>query len=218
VPSVEYNLKFLYYVKRNYNEGKFMAIQLYCTHFQDRSDRVRWLLEEMKINYQDIFLKKDKGELNTPEYRKINQLGRVPTIIDGDIVLSESAAICYYLADKYSLGKLAPKYDDFRLRTEYTKWMFFSVGTLECVIARMFTERETSQDFVKAQCELFKLVLNPVLSSQDYILASGFSAADIMLGSIIPGAQEYLVDNNPPLLAYMERLMKRESAIKAKVF
>ena len=88
--------------------------------------------------------------------------------------------------------------------------MFTHVNTPE--------ETKATHDFVKQQCEIFKLALNPILSKQDYILPSGFSAADIMLGAIIPGAQEFLVDNNPAIAAYMKRLINREAAIRAKVF
>lgn len=201
-----------------------MTIQLYCMAYQDRSDRVRWLLEEMKIPYANHFLNKEKGEMDTPSYRAINKMGRVPTIVDGDITLYESAAICLYLADTYSYGNLAPKMEDKKLRAEYTKWMVFSVGSLECVIARMFThvstpeETKITHEYVKKECEIFKLVLNPILEKQDYILECGFSAADIMLAAIIPGAYEYLVKDNPPLQAYMNRLMNREAALSAKVF
>lgn len=199
-------------------------IDLYAQGWQDRSDRVRWLLEEMKVPYTNHWLKKSAGELNTPEYRKLNPMGRVPTIVDGDIIMSESAAVCMYLADRYSYGTLAPKMEDVNLRAEYTKWMVFSVGTLESVIARMFTHVSTPEEtavtlkYVQEQSEIFKLVLNPVLEKQDYILSSGFSAADIMLAAVIPGAQDYLVTNNSPIQRYMDRMMAREAAIKAKVF
>lgn len=199
-------------------------IDLYAQGWQDRSDRVRWLLEEMKVPYTNHFLKKSAGDMNTPEYRKLNPMGRTPTIVDGDLVMSESAAVCMYLADRYSYGKLAPKMEDVNLRAEYTKWMVFSVGTLECVIARMFThvntpeETKVTHQFVKEQSEILKLALNPVLEKQDYILSSGFSAADIMLAAVIPGAQDYLVTNNPPIQKYMDRMMAREAAIAAKVF
>lgn len=199
-------------------------IDLYCMGWQDRSDRVRWLLEEMQVPYTNHFLNKAAGEMNTPEYRKLNPMGRVPTIVDGDLVLSESAAVCMYLADKYSYGKLAPKIENVKERAEYTKWMIFSVGTLECFIARMFTHMSNPQEieettkYVAEQSEIVKLVLNPILSKQDYILSSGFSAADIMLAAVIPGAHDYLVKNNPPIQNYMDRLTKRDAAVKAKVF
>lgn len=201
-----------------------MPIQLYCLGYQDRSDRVRWLLEEMKVTYQDHFLNRKAGDLNTPAYRRLNPMGRVPTLVDGDIVLHESAAICFYLADTYGYGELAPRMEDKALRAEYVKWMVWSVGTLECVIARMFTHVSTAEEkasthaFVKEQSEIFKLALNPILEKHDFILPSGFSAADIMLGAVIPGAHDYLVLGNPAMEAYMKRLMTREAAVRAKVF
>ncbi len=199
-------------------------IKLYAQAFQDRSDRVRWLMEELKVPYENVFLKKAKGEMHTPEYLKLNPMGRTPTIVDGDIVLWESVAICLYLADTYGYGKICPTMEQKRERIEYIKWMTWSVGTLECVIARMFThvsspeETAVTHAFVKEQSEILKLALNPVLEKQDYILASGFSAADIMLGAVLPGAEEYLVQANPPIAAYMQRLRSRDAAIRAKVF
>jgi glutathione S-transferase len=190
---------------------------------QDRSDRVRWLLEEMKVPYTDILLNKSAGELNTPEYLKINPMGRVPTIIDGDHTVFESAAICLYLADKYSYGKLAPKIDHHD-RAEYLKWMVWSVGSLECVVARMFThvrnekEQKATHAFVEEQCAILKRPLEAVLSKQDYILKSGFSAADIMLGAIIPGAFSYLIVGNKTISNYIDRLKDRPAALAAQVF
>ncbi len=201
-----------------------MTIHLYSMAYQDRSDRVRWLLEEMKISYEDHFLNKNGGELNSETYRKLNPMGRVPTIVDGEIVLNESAAICIYLADRYSYGQLAPKLDNIALRAEYIKWMVFSVGSLESVVARMFThvstpeEKAVTYEYVKTQSEILKLALIPILSKQDYILSTGFCAADIMLATILPGAQEFLISGNLALENYMARLINREAAIKAKVF
>ncbi|MDG0817242.1 glutathione S-transferase family protein [Bdellovibrio svalbardensis] len=198
-------------------------IDLYCMANQDRSDRVRWLLEELGVPYKDHYLKKKHGHLNTTEYRDLNPMGRVPTIRDHGVVIHESAAICLYLADKFQDRGLAPKIDSPE-RGLYLQWMVWSVGSLECVIARMFThvrteeEKKATHEFVKEQCEILKLALIPVLSKHDYILQSGFSAADIMLAAIIPGAWDYLVEPNPVIKKYMERLMQRPAAVRAKVF
>lgn len=192
-------------------------------YYTDRSDRVRWLMEELNVPYTDVFLKKAAGDMNSPEYRKLNPLGRVPTIVDGDLVLHESAAICLYLADKYGKGILAPNEND-QIRAEYVQWMVHSVGSLEAVVARMFANFETAEeekwtfDFVKAQCEVFKKLYNPILESRDTFLPTGFSTVDIMMAAIIPGAHDYLVKGNPPMERYMKAMMNRPAAIKAKVF
>lgn len=200
------------------------SIQLYCKAYQDRSDRVRWLLEELGISYQDVFLKKSSGDLDSPAYRALNPMGRVPTLVDGSIVIHESAGICLYLADRYGYGKLCPRLEDWNERALYQQWMTFSVGSLECVVARMFTHVRTPEEkavtyaFVEEQCEIFKKVLNPILERQESILPSGFSAADIMLASVIPGAEAWLMTNNPPIQNYMKRMMARPAAVRAKVF
>lgn len=202
-----------------------MKLQIYSMGYQDRSDRVRWLLEELQVPYENHFLSRKKGELNTPEYRTLNPMGRVPTIRDGDLVLHESVGIGLYLADRYQeMQKLAPDFQSPE-RALYYQWMVFSVGSLEAVVARMFTfdgksdsEIDEIKMFVKSQCEIFKKVLNPILEKHDYILPSGFSAADIMLSAVIPGAWEYLVQDNSILEKYMKRLMNRPLAIKVKVF
>lgn len=199
-------------------------IHIYCMAKQDRSDRVRWLLEELNVPYEDHFLKKKNGDLNTLEYRKLNPLGRVPTIVDGSTVIYESGAVCLYLADKYIEKGLAPKWDSPE-RAGYLQWMVFSVASLECVVAKMFTfagksDEEVNQikASVKEQCAILKLALNSVLEKQDYLLPSGFSAADIMMAAVIPGAAEYLMEEGSPIKKYMDRMMARPAAVKTEVF
>jgi glutathione S-transferase len=199
-------------------------IDIYCMANQDRSDRVRWLLEELNIPYNDHYLSRKNGELNSETYRKINPMGRVPTIVDNEQIVFESGAICIYLADKYrQLKQLAPPLDS-KERAEYLQWMVWSVASLESVIARMYThvsteaQKQETHQFTKQQCEIFKLALNPILEKRETILASGFSAADIMLAAIIPGAWDYLVEPNPAIKNYMNKMMIRPAAVKTKVF
>lgn len=199
-------------------------IEIYCMANQDRSDRVRWLIEEIGLEYRNHYLKRKEGELSSPQYLALNPTGRVPTVVDNGRVIFESGAICLYLADKYRHVKsLAPAIDA-EDRADYVQWMVWSVASLECVVARMFThvnndqEKEQTHAFVKAQCEVLKKALNPILEKQDYILKSGFSAADIMLAAVIPGAWDFLVEPNPAIKSYMNRLMQRAAAVKAGVF
>lgn len=200
-------------------------IQIYCKAYQDRSDRVRWLLEELGVPYQDHFLNKAKGEMQAPEYLKLNPMGRVPTIIDGNTVLHESGAICLYLADKFRDKKsLAPTIDSPE-RADYLKWMVFSVGSLEAVVAHMFTldgktelQKQYILDYVQEQCLILRKPLEQTLSQQEYLLKSGFSAADIMMAAVIPGAREHLMPEGSAVAKYMDRMMARPAAVKVQVF
>lgn len=198
-------------------------VEIYCMANQDRSDRVRWLLEELGIPHKSHYLSKKKGELQAPEYLKLNPMGRVPTIVDNGAIVYESAAICIYLADKYQNIKLAPDLNSSE-RGAYLQWMVWSTASLESSIARMFTHvstpdlKEQTHEEVKHQCANYVKAILPVLEKQDYILKSGFSAADIMLAAVLPGAWDFIVEPYPAIKRYMERLMKREAAIKTKVF
>lgn len=199
-------------------------IKIYSMAYQDRSDRVRWLLEEMNVAYENVFLKKSQGDMQTPEYLKLNPLGRVPTIVDGTQVVFESGGIALYLADKYGMGRLAPEINSVH-RAQYLQWMVFSVASLECVVARMFDfEGRSEADVQKIkgevakQCSILKLALNKTLAQQEFLLPSGFSAADIMMAAVIPGAADYLMEPGSPIEAYMKRMMQRPAAIKAQVF
>lgn len=199
-------------------------IQLYCMAKQDRSDRVRWLLEELEIPYKDHFLNRSNGELNTESFRKLSPTGRVPVIVDQETVVFESASVCLYLADQYSEKNLAPKINSAE-RAAYLQWMVFSVASLETAVAKMFTFKDKSETeiaqikkAVQAECEILKLALNSVLEKQPYLLKSGFSAADIMMASVIPGAADYLMTSGSAIEKYMQNLMKRPAAMKAEVF
>lgn len=198
-------------------------IKIYCMANQDRSDRVRWLIEELNLPYTDKYLSPKKGELLSPEYLALNPMGRVPTVQDGDLTLHESGAICLYLADRYQKPKLAPDLNSPE-RAHYLQWMVWSVASLECVVARMFThvsteeQKQETHQYVQSQCQILEKVLLPILSKQEYILSSGFSAADIMLGAVIPGAWNFLVEPHPVIKEYMQRLINRPAAQRAKVF
>lgn len=203
-------------------------IKLFSMAYQDRSDRVRWLMEEIGLPYENHFLKvNDSWKIIEPGYRDINPMNRVPTIIDGNVKLNESAAICMYLADKYSYGKLAPTINSPH-RPQYLKWMIGSVGTYEAAIARLFTHTKTdlekfqTRDYVETQAEIWKKELLPILNQQDYLLPTGFSTCDIMMAAIIGNKEapgfEFVAKGHPAIEKYIERLEKREACIRAKVF
>lgn len=201
-------------------------IKLYHRALQDRSDRVRWLLEELSVPYEDIKLNRSKGEDRSREYLNLNPMARVPTIVDGEEVLFESGAICLYLADKYSREghRLAPAHNSAE-RGKYLQWMVFSVASLECVVAKMFalqglneSQKTDVLNFIQEQCAILKVPINRQLENQSYFLKSGFSAADIMMAAVIPGASEYLIDAGSPLERYMSMMKERPAALKVKVF
>ncbi|MEI9899962.1 MAG: glutathione S-transferase [Hyphomicrobium sp.] len=77
-----------------------------------RSSTALWMLEEVGEPFAIELLNLKTGEQHKPEYLAINPMGKVPTLVDGKTVVSESSAICCYLADAYPAAGLAPAIDD----------------------------------------------------------------------------------------------------------
>src|SRR5579859_738057 len=94
-----------------------------------RSLRALWGLKELGLDFEYVPVDLVKGEHQTPDFLKINPAGKVPVLIDGDLVLPESAAIILYLAEKYPEKGLIPT--DLEVRAEMYRWIMFSVTELE---------------------------------------------------------------------------------------
>jgi glutathione S-transferase len=186
---------------------------------QDRSGRVRWLLEELELSYESRFLDWRKDENESSEYRRLNPLGVVPTLLERGQAMIESGAICLYLADRYGAGKaLAP--DPLNpLRAEYLQWFFFVAATLDAKANELgLAENSPEGDSLRARIpsiltELRQVswVLEDRLKERDYLVGNEFSVVDILagncfgwlLGGELPAAEF------PALHSYVERLKKR---------
>ncbi len=169
-----------------------MDIKLYFTP-QTRAVRPRWLLEELNIPYSLHHIDLFNGRGNTEEYKQIHPLGAVPAMKVGDEVMFESGAICHWLADYYSDAGLAPSIGDIK-RIKYEQWMFFSQATLEVqpflvlLHSKILDESKRVEEIVPwviARHKNILIMIDDALVNQDYLLGNEFSAADIMVGSVL---------------------------------
>jgi hypothetical protein len=94
-----------------------------------RSIRVRWALQELGVDFEPITVNLVAGEHRRPAFLKLNPAGKVPVLVDGDLVLTESVAIVLYLADKYPSKGLIPK--DLKQRADANRWLLFTATELE---------------------------------------------------------------------------------------
>ncbi|MGO2131483.1 MAG: glutathione S-transferase family protein [Halomonas sp.] len=100
------------------------------TYAGSRSLRVVWALEELGLDYQCHALRLDKGEGQTPEHLARHPDGKVPVLVDGDVTVFESGAICRYLVAKYGKdGQLMPS--DPEGQAQLDQWLFFVLTELE---------------------------------------------------------------------------------------
>ncbi|MCF6219880.1 MAG: glutathione S-transferase family protein [Robiginitomaculum sp.] len=157
---------------------------------RSRSMRVLWLLEELGLDYKVDSLEYIPGKFGGAEYTKIHPLNKIPAIKDGDMVMFESVAIMQYIMDKYAPGKLRPALDDPEYGP-YLQWLHYGESTLAPIVATLMYQRHffpvdrRSKDVEAwAEVELAKVLsmLETQLGDHDYILKSGFSAADISVG------------------------------------
>src|SRR5258708_6208561 len=182
---------------------------------QTRAGRPRWLLEETGASFELATLDMQKGEHKKPDYMKIHPHGAVPALVDGDLALFESAAICMHLADKFPEKKLAPEVGT-PARGLYYQWMLYSMATLEPPVLAVFLntvmlpEAERSPAVVEQARATFATVgrvLSNALIGRTFILGEQFSAADVMIGSTLAWAGFMgLLADHPTLQGYVKRL------------
>jgi glutathione S-transferase len=186
---------------------------------QSRAIRPRWLLEEAGVPYELKRLNLQAGEQKKPEYLKINPNGAVPALVDGDLTLFESAAICQYLADKFPEKHLAPPLGS-RDRALYYQWIHFAMSGLEPPAVNIFLhtmikpEAERLPSLVtesRAQLKAALQVVEGAVAGKTFLVGDALTAADVMIGSTLAWAQMMgmLGDGLPATTAYLGRLAAR---------
>jgi glutathione S-transferase len=149
---------------------------------QTRAQRAIWMVEEAGLEYE-----LERVELGSTDqsadFLAASPMGKVPALIDGDVAMSESAAICLYVADRYAAGRLAPHVDDAR-RGKFLYWMLYTPAVIEPAMSEKFNKVEPNrQRSGWGDFDLMIETFDKALSGRDWILGDEFSAADVMLGS-----------------------------------
>ena len=182
-------------------------ITLYAS-VASRSFTARWMLEELGVPYQVRAVDIRNGEQKSPDYLRLNPMGKVPTLTDGELVVTETAAICLYLADRYGYGTLAPRVEEAG-RAAYLRWAVFSTAVLEPAYQ---TKSLGLSSFSHGWGDLDS-ALNTVrqaLTPGPWLLGETFTAADVALGATLTvGLFTKQLPDDPVLGAYNQRLSAR---------
>jgi glutathione S-transferase len=183
-----------------------------------RAATVHWMLEELGVPYEMHVLRFDKAEHKTPEFLAINPMGKVPTITHGGVVVTESAAICTYLADAFPAAGLAPAIGD-PSRGTYLRWLFFSGSCIEPAVADKALGREPGKPSMMGY-GTFEDTINAAalaVAKGPYVLGEQFSAADVILGSMLMYGMIFkIIPERPEFTAYAERLKTRPALQRAE--
>jgi glutathione S-transferase len=194
------------------------SLKLYLNPLSPNVRRVRLTAAVLGIELEEKLLDFSKGDHKNPEYLALNPNGAVPTLVDGDFVLTESRSIMQYLASKKPESGLLPR--DEAARADVTRWQFWDaahfspqMGTLgfEKVIKQMIGLGEP--DAAKIQEALtnfrrFAAVLDKRLEGKQYVVGNGLTIADLTLASSLMYAQqvEAPLSEFPNLQAWYTRI------------
>ncbi len=196
-------------------------IKLYFRE-KTRAVRPRWLLEELGLEYElhrvDIFA----GEGREEQYRQVHPLGQIPAIeIEGETQF-ESGAICHLLADRHSQQGLAPALDSPE-RAAYEQWFFYAVSSMDppafqvALHSLLLPEDMRIPEMIPLANRSYRRtlpILEAHLKDRPYLMGADFSAADIMVGSVLMWLPRALQDF-PTLKAYVKRLRARQAYQRA---
>ncbi len=182
-----------------------------------RAVRTVWLLEEIGLPYELERFTLGQKEMRGPDYIKINQNGRVPTLIDGDVTISESTAIAQYLGAKYAPA-LVPGTDAQHFAT-YLQWLHYAEGMIMPPINNYVVETillppdRRNPEMAARALKLLNRVLGAAelhMAGREF-LAGDFTVADTVTGHAVVVSRRLGADFDqlPNLSAYADRLEAR---------
>jgi glutathione S-transferase len=167
-----------------------MMLQLYGNP-RSRAMRCLWMLEEMGTPYQLIEKSTRADDLQSADYRRLNPNARIPTLVDGDLVLWESMAINLYLAQKYEgpMHCVGPE-----VLGVAAQWSFWAMLEMEALLLDLLWHRAVLPEFARdaSYAERDELllkrplaVLNDALAGRDYLVSDSFTVADLNVAAIL---------------------------------
>jgi glutathione S-transferase len=187
---------------------------------QTRSIRVRWTLQELGVDFEAETVNLANREHRRPEFLAINPAGKLPVLVDGALVLTESVAIVLYLAEKYPERGLLPT--DIAQRAEAYRWLLFAATELEQPLWRIARntfvypeEQRLSADVAIASREFIEMatVLDGHMRGREFLVGERAGVADFVTAYTLDWAnEEKLLDGFPRLREYTERMYDRPHA------
>jgi glutathione S-transferase len=185
-----------------------------------RSIRVRWTLQELAVDFEAIPVNMLAGEHRSPAFLKVNPAGKLPVLVDGDMVLTESIAIVLYLAEKYRDKGLIPI--DLQQRAQLMRWLLFTTTELEQPLWRIARHTALYPEGKRLPGELalarddfaeMANVLEEYMNGRQFVVGDRVTVGDFVLAYTLDWAKTAKVLNGLPRLeAYLEEMYARPRA------
>lgn len=183
-----------------------------------RSIRPIWLCEELELPYEIVPVDFSPAYRASPEWRRLNPVGKVPVLSDGDLVMFESGAMVQYLLDRYGRGRLQPPVATPE-HALYLQWSWFAEATLARPLGEIVNHRRefpdeaaipTVQEEMARRAVLGLDAVAEAVATRAFLLGDDFSGADVMMGYSLMLARMLLPDRVPRGLdSYWQRLDAR---------
>ena len=195
-----------------------MSIELYHNPFT-RAANVVWMLEEVGVPYTTHHVDLKAGAHKTPAMLALNPMGKLPILVDDGVVVTESAAIALYLADRYASGRLAPALQD-PARATYLRWALYAPSVIEpgCAAhASGWEGRPGSLGWGTYGSMLD--TMEAALTPGPYLLGDAFSMADVVFGGTVRFMLQFrMLEPREAFVAYVARLEARPALVAAQAF
>ena len=190
---------------------------VFYTNPMSRGRIVRWMLEEVGQPYRTEVLEFGTT-MKSPDYLAINPMGKVPAVQHGDVIVTECAAICAYLADAFPDAGLAPPLGQ---RGDYYRWLFFFAGPVEAAVSNksLGVEVPVERQGMIGYGNYASVMdtLEHAVSGRAFIAGDRFSAADVYCGAHVGwGLQFKTIEERPAFVKYWSRLSDREGYRRAE--
>jgi glutathione S-transferase len=169
------------------------------------------MLLELDVPHERVVVDLAAGQQNSPEYRAINPMGKVPALVDGDVIVTETAAICAYLADRFPHKGLAPSHTAPE-RGRYYRYLFFPGTTLEPLLSvtALGVAETRPQSMGWGDMPRVLATIDAMTPEASWALGTQFSAADVVFGGALALFSDFgLLDASPKVERYLTRVKAR---------
>jgi glutathione S-transferase len=191
----------------------------FYTNPMSRGRIARWMLEEVGEPYETVILGYGTT-MKDADYLAVNPMGKVPAIKHGETIVTETAAICAYLADMFPDRGLAPPPGN-QKRGPYYRWLFFAAGPVEAVITGKSmgllapADKKTMAGYGSFEDTIN--CLESAVRTGPYVCGEQFTAADVYVGAQIGWGMMFgNIEKRPVFEDYVGRLQARPAAIRAR--
>ena len=170
-----------------------------------------WMLKELDAPHEQIIIDFTADENNLPDFRKINPMGKLPVLVDGETVVTEVGAICAYLADKFPKKKLAPEIGSAQ-RAAYYRYLFIAGNTIEPAFSLTASGLEHPDPKGAGWGDISRVLatIEAMTPETGWALGEKFTAADVVFGGLLDFSMIFnWIDASPKVAAYVARIRQR---------